>query len=242
MKIQQLLIFLLLIPLFSFQLKEDDCMAFLKEVFKKVSISEMPASGKAYYIEYEVKTSLKDKSISPSVSKVNLWMGSDQMQVVSSQMELYQDKSNAYTVIPFRKTIYLAESTYGKEIGKDQDWNVLKSKVLENSTLDYCKSTSTDGSYDREISITPSENVRKLFRITNVRFLINSTNKNIYKAILFYGPSEKIESVEVLFHQVNLDYKGPVLNTQLKNKFFNTDGSLKAPYKEYSLVDVRNNK
>lgn len=238
-----LLIFPLMLTTAAICRGQDECLTLLKEVFRKVSMNDLPEDGKAYCFEYSVAVNMADKS--SSSSNVKVYLSKNYMQVLSDQAEIYQDLTNSFTVIPMRKMIYWGDSQLGRkdDAGRNAtgDMTLLKEKVLDNSRVKLCRSATGQG-YDREIVIEPEAQVKEKFQIQEVRFLINTGRKTIRETLITYTEGSQYRSVLITYTTIDYDCRKAKPNSASKAKIFKSDGTLQPEYAGYKVVDVRASK
>src|ERR1700749_1326712 len=103
MKAKKVFIVLILVLKGFSLIAQDDCLEQLKGMLKKMSNRKGNISC---YIDYQVRSKPSRKGLPESVLRVSMKADSNQMEVVSSEVQAYQDKEYSFMVIPSRKTIY----------------------------------------------------------------------------------------------------------------------------------------
>ncbi|WP_156027026.1 hypothetical protein [Sporocytophaga myxococcoides] len=225
----------------------DPCIALLEHVFDKMNTKTLPETKKVYLFEYNVKTVLKDKSYHNGVisSDIRLVAGTNYTEVISKDMEVYQDEVQCYSVIPSRKVIYLSDSQLNKKPSAEDQQNFagLQKIILEKAKVKECKDVEDkEHRFDKEIHLELDPRISKELNMNRVDFLVDSKNEKVYQTNIFYPSNHKFQSVLLTYRNIDFNHKGQASVKPFKNKFLNADGTLKPAFKGYKLVDVRANK
>lgn len=244
-KIKHLIAFVLLLLLCSYKEKQDDTMLLLKEIYNKVSLQELPKDNRVYFFDYEVNVQLANPQRTESKSRVKVYLSKGHFEILSNQMSVYQDLKNSFTVLPLRKEIYWNESQFAKKdsskAGAPGDQSNLS--FLNGQVFDHCKIISSSDikgeHFNKEIVLQPDENIRKLYKIEEVRFLIHTSKKTIKETLIKYAKGGQFDHVAITYYNIDYDYGKADLGGPVKSKIFKSNGDLQPQYSQYRVVDNR---
>ena len=214
---------------------QDECMSQLRDILHTMSSRE---SMGICSLDYQVRSKPRQYNTPETILRVKMRASKNQMEVVSSQIEAYQDKENAFTLVPSRKIIYWGDSQLNKKDTADRnDFLKLQSLALDHSKIKSCKELRS-GNYDKEIILSPDAGLRKKFGFKEITFLINTKTNSVYRTLLSYTAGQ-FEYVEVTYLSLNYREKTGGLNYSVKSKFLTPQDKLLAKYSGYELIDVR---
>jgi hypothetical protein len=223
--------------------KDAEDRLLLKEMYRKIGGVAIPKGEEVYFFQYQVKTTPRNTSFPVSSIKVDMFAGKDFSILKSSEVDVYQDKINSFSLMPQKKMIYWGDSKLGKGLQGPVDISSLKEKLFDSGKiLSSLETGNKEKKYDKEILFEPGLSIRQKTGIESMKFLIDSKSKTIVSILLYYNSTIKIKSVQVDYLQMDFNYKHLSLSKNFKSKFLDNNGKLQSAYKGYQLVDVRNKK
>jgi hypothetical protein len=216
--------------------QSGDCMEQLRGILEKMNSKDRPGLTS---FEYQVRARPRQKDAGESISRVKMRAGKDQTEIISSQMEFYQDRVNAFTVLPSRKLIYWGDSQQGikKDTAQTNDLHEIQRRVFASSTLKSCTAVENNSQYDKEFVLIPDAELIKRFGFKDITYYVNTRTGSLYRALISYkmGP---FEYVEVTYLEISYQADA-VWNEPVKSKILNPQGKLLTRYSGYELIDMR---
>lgn len=214
------------------------CMQMLRDIYKKAQ----GGGDKIYYANYTVRTvaSINGKTTT-SETTMELLTSDTRMQVVSKEMEVYQDAGSIITVVPANKTINLAKSdlkSFRESRGKSLA--ALRDTFLMISDIQECADV-TDKSFhtDKRVTLKLRPGAERMLGISTVTMYIDTRNQEIRKAVIKPSGGGRVSSIEITFNRVDYDYQTSAFNRPIAEQFMSHQGTLLPRYQGYTLVDSR---
>lgn len=224
----------------------DPCLKEVDAVFKNM-YGQLPQKGKVVYVSYEIVTTSRAQSDLEKEEvkrmEIKTYAGENQYRFISSEMEVYQDKEYAFTVIPGRKIIYWAEASKAANTNdRLNQAKKLQDTLFHNYERVTCDAPNTSTGATKLVTLFPNKTWRELMQIESVEYYLNSEKKELEKQVIRYTKHKKLKSVEYLFKETNYDYKGINLVRPVKELFISGKSTLSSAYAGYQLIDVRKKK
>lgn len=235
MKQKKVLVLIVIVFLNSMSIyAQEDCLGLLKGMLKKMSVRD---GNTSCFIDYQVRSKPSRKGMPESTLRVKMKADDDQVEVISSEVEAYQDKQYSFMVIPSRKAIYWGDSQLNNTDSSDRNELLqLQTKALERCTIKSCKEVNSNSNYDKEIILAPDEKIRTGSGIKSISYFINTKKNTLYKTLFTYSKG-KLEYAELTFFSI--EYGKSMRSYPVKSKFLTAQGKLLSKYAGYGLVDVR---
>jgi hypothetical protein len=220
----------------------SSCIQSLRDIYKKMNSIPETTDGKTiYYMNFNIKTTLRKQSLEPSLSDVELMVGKNQMRYLSREMVIYEDEKNSFTVIPSRETIYWGDSNIGHNKNqREKRMTILQDTLFDLCSLEECRNVnqSKEG-YDRIIVLKASSEAQKLFGMNKLTFFVNSITDQIKKISIEYPDNNQVSSVEMTYNSINYNYQKNNFSRPVKSFFMDDKQELLSAYKQYQLIDNR---
>ncbi|MBS1636298.1 MAG: hypothetical protein JST26_10300 [Bacteroidetes bacterium] len=221
----------------------DDCLGEIRAIFQHMYNTLPQEKGKNLYVNYEVISHVRHGAKSQGElvthTSIRTYAAPGVSWFISSDICVYQDKSDVITVLPGRKVIYWARSTAGAD--KTDRLKALKTSqdsILYRGSTATCSVTTEFGA-DKVICVTPEKKYSDLLHIKSVYYYILSAQKQIKKLVINYNENSKTSRIEHVYKEMNPDYTAVNLNVPVKSLVFASGSKLKPEYKDYRLIDVR---
>lgn len=213
------------------------CLQTVKDFYQKISQFDNSENGHVLYMKYSTEVYMENQE-GPQLSNTELIVGKNQGQLLNDQVRVYKDQELHVSELQDQQLITIGNGTTDytdvlKQMGSTQQ------KMLAELKEKSCQSVSGQTNYDHIITATPSEEQQQTMKIASIQYFVNSKTKQVYQAIIKMQKGASMSKMIFTFHQISFNYNTSRLNTSVKNRFFNGNGSLKPQYKTYEIVDLR---
>ncbi len=238
--IKQLLLtgLLLVVNQFLLYAQSEDCKKIMIDYINVMNSVKEPEPGKSYHLDMIVKNTMVNNDDFPQQVEIDAILTNSKLVYTSSLMSVYQDTSNAFTVIHPSKTIIWNK---GKKspVADEQQQLILnvKLELLENSSVTLCEKSKVSGKELLIIGIQPTLKVMEDLKIDHFTFYFNSQKKLIEKLVIDYNSEYPLQSQEITYKVLDFDSNNKVL--PIKDYLFEKDGRLKSKFQDYKLIDNR---
>lgn len=215
--------------------QQEECKEQLRTILQKMSGRDHPGT---ISFEYQVRSKSRQKGTPESVTRVKMRAGKDRTEIISSQMEFYQDKIHAFTVLPSRKIIYWGDSQLSaKDTSRANDLHELQRRVFTHSTLKSCTVIENNSHCDKQAVLIPDAELIKRFGFRDITYFINTKTGSLYKALINYAAGP-LEFVEMTY--LDISYQEHAVGSDpVQSKILTPQGKLQARYSGYELIDMR---
>lgn len=235
---------LLFVSAFS-QTAKNACLQEVEQIFKKM-YADLSLLEKTTYVNYQITTKTRANSETSSnrviVSDIKTYSNKSAVWFISDELCTYRDVKHTFTVIPKRKEVYWAETAItDPKIDRVAQIRNMHDTLVKHSKRVTCEVVKDATGANKLVKLELDKKWMDLLHIKAVYYYLNDLNHSITKQIIEYTNKKKIESVEYLFKEINYNYTKVNMTQPIKTIFI-TGNNLKAPYTNYKLIDVRNNK
>lgn len=232
---------------FSFisQSSSDEDMVFIKKIYNKINLSSN-IEGKTLYCKIGVisSTNIPKRGTLPE-QLIEVYINKNQSKYISSEMIIFEDDKDAFTIITKEKTILWRNSvrktsseTNGRKIG------VLQDTLLSNlRTINTTEIVENKQNLKRiETKVLESEQAK--YNIKNIIFYVDKKHQSIAKLeIKYLVPVNSLLSVKYTFYDMDFDYKSKDMEvSSVKSLIFSSGTRLNDTYKGYTIKDIREQK
>ena len=221
---------------------KQECKKWLQESFHSLQSYTLPQGKNVSLFEYEVKTVFRNQPVASSTIKVKMIIGENYREVISPQMEMYQDSISLFTVIPLRKMIVWTDSDLKQKKAGKNDFIQAQESILKQSTLASCLRDPQGEAHQFVLIVEVNPEKHQALPIQKVTYQVDTLHKTIKKAILAYPLSSRIHYMEFKPLRMERQAKNRKVPTQLEHSFFTSDKKKVARYQQYQLVDNRTKK
>lgn len=219
---------------------QDDCYLQLKAIYKKVNASQAPPEGKIYHFDYTVHTIVRDSSRGKNTSlRSEIYMSNTQVHLVSKEVEIYQDKKNAFSIFPSRKTIYWSNSQLGYDkANHEKRVTMFQDTLFDMSKLVECRTTEKKGM--RRAVLEPNAKAQQLYKLQKIVFDFSLADETISRITLYFTATSKIKVQEIVYNKLTYNYKGKnKLSSPVYSLVFDRSKKLLPGYTGYKVIDSR---
>lgn len=238
-------LFLLLSGSFIQLRAQETCMQELKEIFRHMQQERPSGDQRVYYLNYAVKTVMADSAKHPPrESTIELWSKGKLMEIKSSEMLVYQDKDEAFVVIPSKKMIMRNDAMPDQREVLQKQNALVQDTLLKRSSIQSCRQVKGDG-YNKVISLLMNEQGRELSGIMKAEYDVDTESKQVKHVRVYYTENhparmgQDLVYTQYSFRRTSYDYKGKTLSDKVETKFMKDGTRLKETYKGFSLIDNR---
>ncbi|HBS86936.1 MAG: hypothetical protein A2W91_12970 [Bacteroidetes bacterium GWF2_38_335] len=232
------MLFIALISGTSFsQEKLQSYIGVIKESYK--NFEQLYEAKTCVFIDYStIIEESGEKAGQKYEANVKCTFGNEKSSIISTEGEIYSDRSTIVTVVPAEKTITILKNPK-KETGSS---NVLGT-LVNDSLYDFmqvarCEVMNIDGEKIYRIIVLLNKEGSKLLKVSSMEFEISCDDKTLKKVNVKFLPSYKVKSFKIIYNQIIQDYKDG-LNFNSVLDYILVNGKLKEKYKSYNLVDYR---
>jgi hypothetical protein len=212
----------------------------LKECVKSLGEISVPAGKDVYYMSMTVKTDMRSRG-TDSETKMEVYLSEKQMHYVSNVLVTYQDMKDAFAIIPQRKMILWTRG--GRKADGKEKMAVLtnfQDTLLTLSKVVSYKKIVENGNELKLITLEPHRQAIDKFNVARLEYIVDEKSKKIKRSTIYFLPTEDIAMRSIVYHEINLKYKGANISKPAYEQIFSSEGKLQTKYKGYQLVDKRN--
>lgn len=222
----------------------DPCLKEVKEIYDRM-YTILPEEGKVYFFNYRIVSTLNAKDQNGrhivNESDIELYSAKNQYRFISKYISVYQDKECRVTVMPAQKVIYWGDSDMGLIKGNRLD----RMKKIQDTIFHYAEVTDCQpvkqAAADKIIRVKLQQKFAKYMQINKITYYLDSKHQQLKRLQIDYPDTREVLALEFIFNETNYDYR-KMSPGAVKDLFIGADNKLKAPYKQYKLIDVRNKK
>lgn len=223
---------------------DNPCLKEVKAIYDKM-YTVLPKENVVYHFKYTVISTLlaKDKAGKNIVSRsdIELFTSRGQYRFISKDIEVYQDKENKFTVLPLKKIVYWAES----DMNPDNAMRMDRTKRIQDTIFHYarvtdCQALKQDPS-TKAVSVKLEPKFAEYMGIKKVIYTYNAVKHELKRLQIEYPETKEIIALEFLFDSPDYNYTKIQFTPVIKN-FIEGKNKLKENYKDFQLIDVRQNK
>ena len=227
-------------PLAAFsQLSFSECKTLILEAHEKQNIREYPADNDIIYL-FSFKVITKTREDDDAIeSQSAIYIGKNQMKMVTDEVEIYQDRQDAFTLMKSKSEIYHSTSQLFEDREKRMNqFHRIQDTLLKVSEVSECTSDKDNSdSIDLIIKLKPNEFGRKSFRTREIIYHINQENLQIKKVKYLHTPDNPIEYSEWFFIALDFNYREQNLFSKpVKDLFLDDNGELREEFSAYDLI------
>jgi hypothetical protein len=222
-------------------LAQKNCLEVLRTIAKQASETQKNLnSNQITYLNYTIKNVYKEGRSDQKelIVENEILTGKGQYQMLTKQIQVYQNNKINVSVLPAKRVIYLTDADPRM---LDQQMNQLS--TFSDSITGYVANENCieiDHQHaNQKIELTLNEKGLNKFGISSVVYLINSNSASIYSVTMNYKTHPDLKRLVMTYNKTEFDYKGDKFVTNVQSKFFDRNMQLKAVYKNYKLIDVR---
>lgn len=220
----------------------NSCVQRVKDFDKKNDSRPLPDNKSVYYVNYNQKIVMWDKSTPTVNTDVKIWANMYRMKYATPDIEVYQDNRDAFMIIHSKKKIIWGQSEMkeGKD-AMDQIAKIaaLKDTMLNHSTVLKCEIFEKDGKELLRMIIKVNADVREIYNVEQMEFIYDNSSGNILRINTDFIPSYEAKRMEITYLKNEYDYKGVKLDKPVSEKIVSRSNLLLPKYKEYQLIDNR---
>jgi hypothetical protein len=198
----------------------------------------------AWHLRYTVTAANRDDG-SVQISEADVVMSTAGMQLVSSEMEMYQDEQTAVTVLPLEKTIYLADR--GKVDA--QKWMDMFNALRDSMAFSYCdivqckETMATDGVKLTQITLAmkpdAAKRINRRYPVSSFVLEFDRRTNRLYSYTTNFIEPHILSSMTVTLQEVNYEYDSDKLPATAGEKYLTAGYKIRPAYNSYTVVDMR---
>ena len=229
----------------SFKAENVDCIKHVQSLYKQMLAQQPPTESKqVYYVNYTVRTVSQD-SLNDGIaeSNIEMWMAGKRMQLKSTEMEIYQDEDEVFTVLPRHKMLVRSDRLPNEDNSRGEQAAFFQDTLFALSTVSQCQTMG----HQKRIIMDVGATGQQLYQIKQVRFDINLDREMIRQVRVSYTDSYRSSFpsmhntayMDYIVHELNYDYKERIKLPIVAGLFLDRNGRPKGAYADYELVDTR---
>jgi hypothetical protein len=234
-------IFCFLLVGFSY-MNAQDKKAWLQEVltYEKASSNSGDTSleNKNIALSYVVKSTNWDDET--SVSNVRMYKKKEQMNFFSEQVSIYQDRKEAYIILPAQKIIIINSTVQQNKSSKiGDDFFEMRKAFLDSCEIVRCEVISPISKNKILVLRNKLYDEDDAIKINTMTYEFNSDQKKIISIKMDYNEGFKIKHLVMIFKDFNTNSNYQFISP--KRVIVDKNGNLLPRYQSYELVDNRDN-
>ena len=212
----------------------------VREIYQRIHETGSDEGGGHFHLNYTVYTIMNNEQIPDVTQTVDLVTDGDKTRMITPEMQLYTDKSEAVTLFPGKQVMYLSGiDPKEKRIQRLHRKGILQDSVFGMSVLRACYDTEDNGKTYKKIVIGLSARGQQKFFTKSIAFYLDTTALEIKKILIEYTRAKSPVAVQIYqFNALAYDVTGVSLKS-VREMFFNTEGGVLPAYRRYKIVDVR---
>lgn len=215
-----------------------DCLDEVKQTFAKVDSIRVPDMRYIYRYVMTIKLETRDKKMGGMHSnKIELVMGNGLYTMKTSQVEIYSDSVESYTVLPFKKVIYRDNSILKSM--PDSLLNPMRSKVFSMVSSVQCAEQVIAGVNYTKTVCQMSRQASQQYQIASIRYLMDTKLGKVSSAKITHTVDSPLIATEILYHHSGQETRPMQYANGVKPLLFSATGVLLPAFKGYQVIDLR---
>ena len=220
---------------------DSEGKAMLRALYKSIPVM---SEGEAWHLRYSVAATNRDDG-SVQVSEADIVMTATGMQLVSDEMEVYQDEKTAVTVLPSEQTIYVADR--GKV--DTQKWMDMFNAFRDSIVFSYCDVVACrevhapDGAKLTQITLAVKPDaagrINKRYPVRSFVIEFDRETNRIDNYTTNFIEPYILESMTVTLREIDYNYNSDKLPATAGGKYLAADYKVRPAYNSYTVVDMR---
>ena len=233
-------IMLVIVPSIAFAQGKDNCKGLVVKHFNQMQDVGVPGENSAHRYIYSTHNKLfPEYGSNTKKMKLDYVVGKGLTIYESSYVSMYKDQQEGYLVVHPQKKILIFSS---KENSRTQeDLKIVSSfqdSVFVFMTEKECKVIKENNIVIKRGVFTPSLAMNRKIGLTKIVADIEPESGKVLKIENFFEKPSKYQWQEMVYHEVDLKYKGK-LPKNARDKVFSTSNALLAKYQNYEIIDQR---
>lgn len=222
------------------QTSGNDCIPWLKKVYRSMEQAYRPTGDKMLYLNYDVTTVLSEGSYQTAAE---LYSNRKKSWFISKEVEVYQDQSVTVSILPSRKIIFISDFT-GKERKEMalQQFSLLQDTVFQLCNVSFCGKPEEAGKSDKQITLQLSEPGKKKLNVEEMDFYADEKKEQLNEVHIKYSSGHPIQAMIIKFNKMESSTYLEKLDGTLLTEIMDKNGNIKEKYKNYSITDNRSKK
>lgn len=222
----------------------SECLAFVRGLYEDLNATSenRPAPGHACHLKYRVNLAVVDSlETEPQGTSVELWVMSDEVRMVTREVQFYQDKESSFTVLPGEHLI-MRSDPYPEAALAEKRRRALafQQGLFDSVQVEECRPVTWQSRAAMRVTVTPQSRVLAGNGMRSLAFYADETRPSLLGMEIIYDPPLKgVRSAQVIFDAIESDREAPVESQPLARRFLDESGELLPTYQSYRLEDIR---
>lgn len=219
--------------------EDSKCFQKIRKYYDEMAKVRFPEEKEVYFFHFNNNTEIfNGQSITRNNVDVKVYMGKDQMHHITNDIEIYQDREDAFMIVKSRKMIVRTESSL--KVDKEARLNEIlnfQDSLFRHMEMRNCE--EVEGKNDKKFLVADmilDSLTNSYHGMRNIRFTYDIDEKAVKRVKFDYLPGLKYKSLTQTIIEMDFNCKRK-LNTPLKELFFSSNGRLKPEYAGYRYVN-----
>ena len=197
-----------------------------------------PKNGKTiHHIVYRIRTVMRDPKLPISEDKVELFSGTKRSCLLSKHMQAYYNENNSIVALPDQRLITISRNVSAIHSKIYEGKLLLQDTFLNNYVVEDHDEVYRNTILHKRILLKQKEK-NKTYPFPSINFEINSISGDLVSVNIHYRQESEIDSVEILFEQMELNTKTDQLERSAENIFLDKKGKPTGKYKNYRVIHI----
>lgn len=221
---------------------EEDCIILLQKCIDNINITEIPDKDQVYYLSFHLSTKIKTGTpglINNDKQNVVIQLSETQYVYRSNTVSMLFDSYDAFLIVhPRRQIIWTNGGELKKSEYMQQQLYFSQRTLLKTSKVSNCVTEQSDSGNYVIIKLNVDNELSKKSKIDYITFYVNEDKERIEKIYTQFIASSDILSQEIIFIEMDLDYKNN-MDEPVYKKVFKEKEQLRSKYRNYKVIDNR---
>lgn len=218
-----------------------DCKEQVRQAYGKITTTDQPKFGKGQLLEFRTTTYYKlpgESKTKSNVSTTRIANNGNQVLLSNDETELVKDKNLVVVVLKKQKQILISPAITPAAFTGSQ-LTAVRDILLTEAELISCQ--ALEGGKSQVVSFQLPEKVQEQYHIRTMKFWLANQENQVRKIELKYTAGQTIEqhTVEFLKQENNTTIPGKIYKKPT-DLVFDAQGRVLPAYKEFQIVDTRN--
>lgn len=225
---------------------DPSCKQLMDAYVKKIRAYRSPTENQYVLLHMNIMSVpvqnnvLVHTSSSPQQVELKVVTGQNKLFYESTYLAIYQDEQDIYTVIHPQKTIIHSKpektSTTENQAAIAGHFSTLQQRLLERCEVQACRDTVYSGQRARIITLQPHKEDQEQYHIGQIVNYLIPSKATIVKQIISFTDGYPLQKQIVVYHTVDLDYRGK-RPASARSNVLNASGKLLPNYRGYRLEE-----
>lgn len=230
---------LLILGMVTSLFSEPKCIELIEGHIAKMEEINAPVTGVSYYLDMDVY--YKDNPMVSGGNDVSahnkLFLSSEQLVLESSQVDVYQTKTEIAVVAHSQKRIYRSNQVEFDQKKYTEQMNLIQHKIIENPKSCTCDKRELNQQEYTIVRLDINEELKEALKVRELIFTFDAQS-NLNEVEIRYPNSSNFITQRMKYNALDLNYKG-WSSRPIEDYLFDDKGDLVERLAGYQIIDNR---